>query len=332
LKLSVVIPVYNSRTLSRCLAGIRASFRPVDEIIVVDDGSPEELRPVLDPDIRLIRLNKGPSGPAIARNRGVANASGDVIVFIDSDVVVHPDAIGRIQSVFEEDPELDAVFGSYDDSAEGNVISTFKNLLHHYTHHNARSEATTFWTGLGAIQRKTLLGVGGFDETIRRPRMEDVELGLRLVNAGFRIRLQSDILGTHLKQWTLTSWLKTDWLDRAIPWAEFAARSNRMPNDLNAGSAGRFGAAAVWGSFASSVFLPFPWSLIVPVAGCACAVSLHHSLIRLFYRKGGFRRTLVQAMLLILYLAYASLVFVSAFLYFKFISPSNRGDKPAIND
>jgi GT2 family glycosyltransferase len=319
LRISVVIPVYGSQTLSLCLAGIRASLRQPDEMIVVDDGSPEGQKPTTDPDIRLIRLDNGPSGPAIARNRGAANATGDVLVFIDADVVVHPDALGIIQNVFDEAPELGAVFGSYDDLAEGGTVSTFKNLLHHHVHQKARSEAETFWAGLGAVRREAFHRIGGFDETFRRPSVEDIDLGMRLVGAGYRIRLAPQILGTHLKQWTLVSWLKTDLLDRAIPWARLAARSGRMPNDLNAGLAGRLSATAVWGGIVAAFILHRPWSLIGLAAGLLFAIACHHSLIRLFYRKGGVYRAMVQTGLFVFYLFYASLVFISSFAYFKII-------------
>ena len=57
-----------------------------------------------------------------------------------------------IRAAFEEDPELAAVFGSYDDDpVEPNFLSQYKNLLHHYTHQNSGREASTFCGGYGAI-------------------------------------------------------------------------------------------------------------------------------------------------------------------------------------
>ena len=58
-------------------------------------------------------------------------------------------------------------------------------------------DATTFWAGLGAIQRTAFLEAGGFDaEQYRAPSIEDVELGLRLAAAGARIRLDPSVRGT----------------------------------------------------------------------------------------------------------------------------------------
>ena len=173
LKLSVIIPVYGAQTLPDCLSGLRASIRWPDEIIIVDDGSPEGSKPGFLPDVRLIRMNDGPAGPAKARNRGARESTGEIIVFVDADVVVHPDALGIIQSIFLEDSSLGAVFGSYDDAAIGGIVTSFKNLLHHYIHQRGRSEASTFWAGLGAVRRKAFDSIGGFDETLSRLSLED---------------------------------------------------------------------------------------------------------------------------------------------------------------
>jgi glycosyltransferase involved in cell wall biosynthesis len=85
-------------------------------------------------------------GPAAARNLGSRRAMGDVLVFVDADVEVHPDVFRRIRDAFAVDPELTAIFGSYDDDPGANgVVSTFRNLLHHHVHHEGAGAATTFW-------------------------------------------------------------------------------------------------------------------------------------------------------------------------------------------
>jgi hypothetical protein len=60
------------------------------------------------------------------------------------------------------EPDLVALFGSYDDApAATNFLSQYKNLLHHYMHQTAREEASTFWGACGAIRREVSLAVGG---------------------------------------------------------------------------------------------------------------------------------------------------------------------------
>ena len=103
-------------------------------------------------------------GPAAARNRGAEQVAGDVIVFVDADVTVHPDALERIREAFAADPELAAVFGSYDDApAAPQLVSQFRNLLHHHVHSSSPGPAETFWAGLGAVRREPFLAAGGFD-------------------------------------------------------------------------------------------------------------------------------------------------------------------------
>jgi GT2 family glycosyltransferase len=204
--LSVVVPATNAPpTLAACLDAIRAAEEPPEELLVVDEGE---------------------GGPAKARNRGAMRATGDVLVFVDADVLVHPDAFTRIRKAFAEDAELAALFGSYDDSpADPGVVSQFRNLLHHHVHHEGAGPATTFWAGLGAVRRDAFEAVGGFDEDrYEVPSVEDIDLGMRLAAAGRRIVLDPSVQGTHLKAWTLRTMLETDVWHRGVPWTELLLR------------------------------------------------------------------------------------------------------------
>jgi hypothetical protein len=105
--------------------------------------------------------------------------------------------------------------------------------MHCYVHQKGKSAACTFWSGCGAIRRDVFLKHAGFDESYGRPAIEDIELGYRLRTAGSKVILDKDILVTHLKRWTFWGLLKTDILDRGIPWTELILRDRHMPNDLN---------------------------------------------------------------------------------------------------
>ena len=225
--ISVIVPATGAQpTLPRCLDGIRASADPPDELIVVTE--PAE------------------AGPSAARNVGARRASGDVLAFVDADVVIHGDAIARIRDAFATDPSLTALIGSYDDAppARG-AVSGFRNLLHHHVHQHAGGAAETFWAGLGAIRRAAFLRVRGFDErTFPSASIEDVELGMRLVAGGARIRLEPAVQGTHLKGWTLREMLLTDFARRGMPWVALLLRSRALPRHLNLGWTHRLSAAA----------------------------------------------------------------------------------------
>ena len=216
--LAIVVPATDSPpTLTRCLAAIRAADDAPDEVIVVD-GPPS-------------------LSAAGARNAGVERATADIVVFVDADVAVRPDAFTRLRAAFASDLELVALYGSYDDSpADRAVVSAFRNLLHHHVHQSGAGPAETFWTGLGAVRRSNFLAVGGFDEArYPHPSIEDIDFGHQLAATGARIVLDPAIQGTHLKVWTLRSMLWTDFARRGVPWVALQTRNRRMSSALNCG-------------------------------------------------------------------------------------------------
>jgi hypothetical protein len=225
-RLTAIVPATNApQTLARCLDAIGTAAGPPEQVIVVDE-----------PPF---------AGPAAARNAGAARAAGDVLVFVDADVLPHADAFQRVRSAFEGDPRLVALFGSYDDDPPApGAVSGFRNLLHHHVHQGAGGAAETFWAGLGAVRREAFLAAGGFDAA-RFPlaSVEDVELGMRLAAAGARIRLDPALQGTHLKAWTLAEMVRTDLWRRGVPWALLLLRSGRGSTALNLGRRHRASAA-----------------------------------------------------------------------------------------
>ena len=236
-RISVIIPVFNDpQTLARCLSAVASSnYRPL-ETIVVDDGSTESIQLVSDTfDVRLLRVDGGPLGPANARNVGAAAAQGDVLLFVDADVLIRADTLGQMADSFTNNPGVSAVFGSYDDEpATPDFVSQFKNLFHHFVHQQANADAETFWTGCGAVKRDVFMASGGFDDKrYTRPSIEDIELGYRLRTAGHRILLNKEIQVKHLKRWTLRGLVRTDIFDRGVPWTTLILERRRFPNDLN---------------------------------------------------------------------------------------------------
>jgi glycosyltransferase involved in cell wall biosynthesis len=234
--ISVVIPVFNGGPdLGKCLAAISASSQPILECILVDDASTDGMvdSAAERHGVRVIRLEQQ-CGPAMARNHGVQAASGEVIFFTDADVLLHPDAIEKAASALQSDSELAAVFGCYDDQpANPSFISQYRNLFHHWVHQTGAREASTFWTGCGAIRRNIFIELGGFSQDFRRPSIEDIELGMRLRRSGYRICLLKDMLGKHMKQWKLWKMVRTDVFQRAIPWMMLVLRDGKLTNNLN---------------------------------------------------------------------------------------------------
>jgi len=242
---SVVVPVRNDPDhLRACLESLQASSFDAFEVIVVDDASTNETGEVARAtNVRVVRLD-AQSGPARARNLGAETAQGQYLFFIDADVLVRPDTIDQVVAAFRRDSTVDAIIGSYDRSpGQPNLVSQYKNLFHHFVHQNGREEASTFWTGCGAIKRSVFLEIGGFDTSYQRPCIEDIELGARLHEAGRRIRLEKSIQVKHMKHWSLWNLLKTDVWDRGVPWTELLLQRGGMPNDLNLSVSQRVSAA-----------------------------------------------------------------------------------------
>ena len=190
--LSVVIPVRNGgHDFERCLRRLRDSHPTDYELIVIDDGSTDGSAELAESFGAIVVRNPATQGPAAARNTGARVATAPLVFFLDADVALHPETLGRVVARFEADPELSALFGSYDDAPTApGLVSQFRNLLHHYVHQQGEfvagaRPARTFWTGCGAIRRRDFLDLGGFDpELYTRPAIEDIEFGYRLTRAG----------------------------------------------------------------------------------------------------------------------------------------------------
>ncbi len=264
--LAVIVPATDRPpTLDRCLAALRASSEPADELVVVRDPAR--------------------AGPAAARNAGAAASSSDVLVFVDADVAVAPDALARLRSAFAADRGLSAVFGAYDDApAASGAVSQFRNLLHHHVHVGSPGPADTFWAGLGAVRRDAFGAAGGFDaERFARAAVEDIDLGMRLHGAGRSIVLDPEIRGTHLKRWSLASMVGTDLGRRGIPWVRLQLEAGRLSGSLNLAWRHRLSSlAAVVATLAACARRP-----LAAASAAGVLVALNASFYGLLRRRGG---------------------------------------------
>lgn len=306
-RFSVIVPAYDcADQLRQCLAALAGSDFDDFECIVVDDASPRPLNADVDAlSARLLRLDSR-GGPARARNRGAAQARGDILVFFDADVCPHADALRRFDAHFSAHPHTVAVMGSYDCTpTDPGFVSQFKNLFHHYVHQHSNRQASTFWAGCGAIRRPVFLEIGGFDESYTRPSIEDIELGSRLNAAGQRVELDPEIQVTHLKRWTLMRLLRTDVVDRAVPWLLLMLRNRSMPADLNATFAHRLSVVLVWFLIAALLLSPWTNAPDWPIAATAAVLLLlNFDLYRFFSDERGVWFALRALLLHWLYYAY----------------------------
>lgn len=315
MRVSVVVPAYrNAAGLAECVQALLASDTPPHEIIVVDDASGDDTSAVASRfGVRGLRLERN-SGAGVARNHGAREASGEVLLFVDSDVVVAPDTVGRVAGVLQERPEFAAVFGSYDASPRARgLVSQFRNLLHHFVHQQGDPEASTFWTGCGAIRRPVFESVGGFDTGRYSRSIQDIELGYRLREAGHRILLDKQLYVTHLKRWSLALFLKTDLLYRAIPWSRLILERRPSLDHLNLKLGQRASVAlALIASAAIPLALVLPAMPAVAAAATVGLVLANRKLLAFFTRHRGFAFAAATIPLLVLHYAASGLGYLWA--------------------
>lgn len=311
--ISVIVPVHNGGTkLQCCLSALASPTSSSVEIIIVDDASTDgAVGAVTERGVRLLRLAQR-SGPAAARNYGAREAVGEILLFVDADVVVRPDTIERVARAFRRDPGLAALFGSYDDDpAEKNFLSQYKNLFHHFVHQQSSGEAATFWAGCGAIRREIFDRMGGFDQSkYQRPAIEDLELGYRMAIAGYKILLDKGLQVKHLKRWGFRSLLRSDIFGRAAPWSELILESGRMINHLNLKVTERICAALTGLSAAVLLLTPFrPAALSGVLFLWVLVVALNHQLYGFFFRHRGLGFTARVFPMHLLYYFYSGVTF-----------------------
>lgn len=309
--IAVVVPVGGAAPEWRRSATSLSRLDPAPgELVVVIDG-PDGERAAAAAEIgaRIVELAER-GGPARARNHGVRATSAGVVLFVDADVEVPPDLVGRTAHLFNLHGDVAALFGSYDEApSDPGLLSRYRNLLHHFVHQRAREAASTFWAGCGAIRRAAFDDVGGFNERYSQPSIEDIELGGRLVRAGHAIRLVRSLQVKHLKGWRLREMLATDLWRRAVPWTTLMLRTG-MIDDLNVTWRSRVSVGLAFVLLAALVASWAWWPLIVfSAAALGGIVMVNAELFRFFRRTGGMGFAMRTVPLYCLYLMTSGLGF-----------------------
>ena len=122
---SVIIAVYNGeKTIKRAIDSILQQTWPVNEIIIIDDGSTDNTRQVLaDYKDKITTLHQQNAGVSVARNKGVEQAKSDWICFLDADDWYYPDRIKWHMEMIQQNPKLDFLTGDFDYIDEnGNIL------------------------------------------------------------------------------------------------------------------------------------------------------------------------------------------------------------------
>jgi glycosyltransferase involved in cell wall biosynthesis len=263
--ISVVIPAHNAaRTLDECLQAIHSSDYADYEVIVVDDASTDDTRHVASRHTcRVVRLPQN-VGAARAKNLGVSEAEGDIILFTDADILLQPDTLGLVAQNLE-DPTVAGVVGLLGQRLRyNNFCSQFKNLWMYHTYarlarsKDAEGGVGLFYTSIAAIRKGVFEHMGGFDAHYRGASVtEDIEFGQRLLTAGHKVRLDGRLAVEHLKHYSLPGLLKTD-LQRAFGLAKTWLRKKLEPAQRAAGQ--KYYASVPW-----FFMLGIPLAWLLPV-------------------------------------------------------------------
>ena len=247
--MSVVIPtVGRPSALGRCLAAL-PSPGPTLEIIVVDDrpaGSPGGLvAGAMPPGVRTLR--SGGSGAAGARNAGARAATGEVLVFLDDDLVPAPGLIDRHRAAHTGATDVFAVGYSPPRPAQDTWVARAASLWweDHFAAMARRERlwATDLLSGNVSLRRERFLALGGFSERFGRLRREDWLFGAMVLAAGVAVRYLPDAVAYH--EYTLSTGRRLaaareeGWGDALLVdlHPELAGAVDVMPAPLNGGMA-----------------------------------------------------------------------------------------------
>lgn len=174
-KVSVIVPTYNhGHFISAAIQGVLSQTRTDAEIVIVDDGSTDDTGSVVrsfGERVKYIRQEN--AGVCAARNRGVAETSGDLIAFLDADDIWEPTKLEKQAAVFASDPGIGLVHCGIRefDSATGDAIAEYLDGGEGWV-----AEELALW------ERPVILGPGG-SIMVRRDVFEEV--------GGFDVRLKN---------------------------------------------------------------------------------------------------------------------------------------------
>ncbi len=209
MKLSVIIPFYNARvTLRQCLESVfGSSFRDF-EVIVIDDSSQDNSGRIAEEfSVKFLRTARN-MGSGQARDLGVRNSEGELLVFLDSDVVIRKDTLATIAKTLNENAGLSAIVGLFaKEHPNNNFLSQYKNLYMNFVFSGMPDYIDFLFTSICASRRDAYLGFSA-----ARLKTEDTELGQRYARENKKILLDRTLEVVHLKRYNLPDFIKNEFI------------------------------------------------------------------------------------------------------------------------
>lgn len=195
--LSVVIPARNAaRTLPGTLESLAAQPELAElEVVVVEDGSTDQTAGLVGrfPWCRIVY--QAGSGAAAARNRGLRETSGPLVLFLDADCAAAPDWVGQMVRPLNENQDLGGTVGRFVSSQKNWVARLTQLDLDARYRRMDRFRDTDFVNTATCAFRRSTLGPDPFDESFAK--LEDIELSFRLAKQGVRMRYVPEAVVEH---------------------------------------------------------------------------------------------------------------------------------------
>ena len=199
MKISIIIPVYNSSsTLKECLDSIFSStFKDYEVIVVSGNSTDDSIKIAKQFQIKIIEFPEN-KGPAFARNKGSQVAQGDIILFLDSDVILNKNSLSLIIDKFSL-TEVNAIQGIYSHEPNYKYLATqfYQSYLCYYVWPENKKYVSTLVTGCFAIRKEIFNKFGGFDVNIENASCEDEKFGYSLIEKGYKILILRDLQVVH---------------------------------------------------------------------------------------------------------------------------------------
>lgn len=234
-RLRVVVPAAGAaRFLERCIGALVTALDGLDgEITIVDEGGNGDLTGFdrLKPQVVVV-AGTGLRRAGATRNRGARGFDGDIVAFVDSDVVVGAEALRALIEPIRAG-RADATVGRYGTAVAGlGFAQAYKQLyIAHVYGRDPGYLKDEFWSALGAVRARDLAAVGGFSEDFNGASGEDTELGQRLSAAGCRVLAVPGAEGVHLKALSVAGLFRND-LRKGVVSAALVLRSGRRLSDF----------------------------------------------------------------------------------------------------
>ena len=204
------IPVYNaSLTLKECLDAIfNSSFKDFEVIVVSDKSTDNSVEIAKQYQCQIIELKEN-RGPGFARNSGAKVANGEVLLFIDSDVIINKEALNCLVNKFSE-TDVNIAQGIY--SHEPTYKSIFtqyqQSFYCYYSWASNIKHTSSLITNCFAIRKKIFVDLKGFNTDIKGATCEDEEFGYVLIEKGYKILILRELNGKHRVNYSLTKLVK----------------------------------------------------------------------------------------------------------------------------